>query len=31
MDLGHGVEIWIDSVHRDPEAPVRCPATERSC
>jgi hypothetical protein len=30
MDSGHGAEICIDSVYRDPEAPVRCPATERS-
>jgi hypothetical protein len=22
MDLGHGAEIWIDSVYRDQEAPV---------
>jgi hypothetical protein len=24
------MEIWIDSVHRDPEASICCPATERS-
>jgi hypothetical protein len=30
MDSGYGAEIWTDSVHKDLEAPVRCPATERS-
>jgi hypothetical protein len=30
MDSGHGAEICIDSVYKEPEALVRCPATERS-
>jgi hypothetical protein len=30
MDSGHGPEIWIDSVYRDLQAHVRCPATKRS-
>jgi hypothetical protein len=30
MDSGHGAEIRINSVYRNPEAPVRCPAIERS-
>jgi hypothetical protein len=30
MDSGHGAEILINSVYRNPEAPVRCPTIERS-
>jgi hypothetical protein len=30
MDSGHGAEIRIDSLYRDLEAHVRCPAIERS-
>jgi hypothetical protein len=25
MDSGHGAEIWIDSVHRDPVGGLRLP------
>jgi hypothetical protein len=30
MDSGYEAKIWTDLVHKDPEAPVCYPTTERS-